>query len=379
MEKHQNMMKSFITNPGFEHLGQNILMHLNKKTSLAVRLVNHSTKDFVDNPIFWLKKLNYKNSGSLELHIAWSTLIQKIKENNLDLAQNVALNLIKLIDSDDLNADEDIRLDHDGYRYFFPLNVFSLFGDFPLVKFIIENNMVDCLSRNCELQFSKELTPIHLAAISGHTEIARALIGCVDNPNAPDNNGMTPIHWAATIGHHDIVKALIECNGNLNSPDNFGCTPIYFAVWNGHTEIVKTLIGCTDNSNASDNHGQTPIYIAAMNGHTEIVKALIGCTDNPNAPNNDGWTPIHYAARDGHNEIIKALISCTDNPNSSDNHGHTPIYFATINGHLETVQIMIGYTDNPNAPNNYGMTPYKLAELFKHVEIMRILEPYVIK
>ena len=120
-------MDSFITNPGFEHLGQNILRFLNKKSSLEFRLVNYSAKDFVENPRFWLKKLNYKNSGSVELHEAWLTFIQMVEERNPLLKKNIALVLMKLVDNS-----YDIKK-------LFPLGVLSLFGDLHLVKFIMKN------------------------------------------------------------------------------------------------------------------------------------------------------------------------------------------------------------------------------------------------
>ena len=90
MEKYQNYFKSLIANPGFEHLGHNILRHLNKKTTLSLRMVNIDCKNFVENPRFWLKKLNYKKSGSAEVHEAWLTLIQKVEEEeNYHLMENL--------------------------------------------------------------------------------------------------------------------------------------------------------------------------------------------------------------------------------------------------------------------------------------------------
>ena len=92
MENSQNYLQSFVTNPGFQHLGEQILRHLNKKTALSLRSVNHSCKKFVDNPRFWLKKLNYKN---IKLHEAWSSLIQKVKEENADLEEIVVVTLLE--------------------------------------------------------------------------------------------------------------------------------------------------------------------------------------------------------------------------------------------------------------------------------------------
>ena len=104
-----------------------------------------------------------------------------------------------------------------------------------------------------------------------------------DIPNA-GNDAMTPIHWAAINGHTEIIKSLVPLTENPNVPNFNGETPIHWAVYNGHTEIVKILVPFTDNPNAPNNNGETPIHYAASNGHTKIVKILVPLTDNPNAP-----------------------------------------------------------------------------------------------
>ena len=129
-DKSQNYLESFFTNPGFEHLGHNILNHLNKKTILSLKLANHSCKNFVENPRFWLKKLNYKKSGSLELHEAWSKLINKVEEENPDLKKNIAFNLIRLVICQGWSLS---KVTHNHWRRkIFPLNVVSLSGDLAL-------------------------------------------------------------------------------------------------------------------------------------------------------------------------------------------------------------------------------------------------------
>ena len=101
VEPSKNSLENIINNPGLEHLGRNILKHLNKKTSLALRLANHSCKFFVENSRFWLNKLYHKKS---EQYSVWLDLILKIEyEFGVypvpDLEQNVTLNLIKLFEN----------------------------------------------------------------------------------------------------------------------------------------------------------------------------------------------------------------------------------------------------------------------------------------
>ena len=47
----------------------------------------------------------------------------------------------------------------------------------------------------------------------------------IDNPNAPDNYGNTPIHRAAMNGHTEIVKILAPLTDNPNAPNKYGRTP----------------------------------------------------------------------------------------------------------------------------------------------------------
>ena len=140
MDLSQNPLESLLTNPGFEHIGIKILMDLNKKNLLNLRLVSHSFKNFVDNPSFLLKRLKFASTGirtsnkrkrSMELYEVWNKLIQKVEEKNYDLESNLKLNLIRMVNKPC------------GVRNLFPLNVVSGFGDLSMVQFIIENNMVE--------------------------------------------------------------------------------------------------------------------------------------------------------------------------------------------------------------------------------------------
>ena len=133
----QNSSEYFIANPGFQPLGKSNAIHKNRKSSLSLSLENCSSKEslencsckhFVDpNPRYWLNKLNY----SMELHEAWSSLIEKVEKKNSDLKENIVTNLKKMIQNQHHGAE------------LFPLTMFSKFGDMSMVKFIIENHMVD--------------------------------------------------------------------------------------------------------------------------------------------------------------------------------------------------------------------------------------------
>ena len=53
-----------VSNPGFSHITERIFGHLDHKSQLQSRLVSQSWKDHVDQPHFWLKKLDKKGQST---------------------------------------------------------------------------------------------------------------------------------------------------------------------------------------------------------------------------------------------------------------------------------------------------------------------------
>ena len=51
-------MDSFTKNPGLFHISEKIFKFLDQNSLMDCRMVNKSWKQVLDQPIFWLKKLN---------------------------------------------------------------------------------------------------------------------------------------------------------------------------------------------------------------------------------------------------------------------------------------------------------------------------------
>ena len=65
-------------------------------------------------------------------------------------------------------------------------------------------------------------TPLHLATIYDHKEIAELLIANGAEVNAKNDGGFTPLHAAALNGHKGIAELLIEKGANVNAKDGIG-------------------------------------------------------------------------------------------------------------------------------------------------------------
>jgi hypothetical protein len=82
-------------------------------------------------------------------------------------------------------------------------------------------------------------TPLHLAILGNHEEIAQCLIENRANLDAKarDEHGGTPLHWAAALGRFRMARRLIEAGAGINTSDNNGFTPL--DATNYHPELQK--------------------------------------------------------------------------------------------------------------------------------------------
>ena len=85
--------KIVIGNPGFSDINQTILSYLDHQSQMAFRQVCQSWKEEVDQPLFWIKKLNLK-SYPKGLGNVWIDLVGRIQKGS-DLEKEVTECLMK--------------------------------------------------------------------------------------------------------------------------------------------------------------------------------------------------------------------------------------------------------------------------------------------
>ncbi|XP_046579895.1 serine/threonine-protein phosphatase 6 regulatory ankyrin repeat subunit C-like [Haliotis rubra] len=97
------------------------------------------------------------------------------------------------------------------------------------------------------------------ATVSDHDKYGRtALHHCVENTdtecaelllktdtsllNTPDKEGLTPLHMAAITGNSNLLRLLLKKGANLTCRDQEGHTVVHWATVTGHTECLEILI-----------------------------------------------------------------------------------------------------------------------------------------
>ncbi len=91
-------------------------------------------------------------------------------------------------------------------------------------------------------------TPLHFAARSDLTEVAKILLSNGADVNAADKKGATPLHETARLGRTETAEALLKAGADVEAENNYGRTPLYVAErWAsmsfgfGKAELLETL------------------------------------------------------------------------------------------------------------------------------------------
>ncbi|XP_041712219.1 ankyrin repeat and SAM domain-containing protein 1A isoform X5 [Coregonus clupeaformis] len=195
------------------------------------------------------------------------------------------------------------------------------------------------------------------------------------NVNCVDSTGYTPLHHAALNGHSEIVEALLRNEALTNIADNKGCYPLHLAAWKGDQQIVRLLIHQGPSHpklNEQNNDNETPLHCAAQYGHTQVVRLLLEELTDPTMRNNKFETPLDLAALYGRLEVVKLLLTAHPNLLCCNTKKHTPLHLASRNGHLAVVEVLLAAGMDINYETEKGSALHEAA-LFGKTDVVQKL------
>lgn len=191
-----------------------------------------------------------------------------------------------------------------------------------------------------------------------------------------DREGHTPLHWAALGGHSHVVRFFIECRApvDMAARNELGAQPIHWAASGGHVPVVDLLLEAGAAIDATDNKGCSPLITASQYARTNLTGYLLGRGARYQLVDREGDNALHWAAFKGNAEMCRLLIYSGFNPKQRDNFGQTPLHLGALSGNLNCVKVLVEQEVELEAVDFNGNSPRKLAEGRKHWETVRYLE-----
>jgi ankyrin repeat protein len=122
-----------------------------------------------------------------------------------------------------------------------------------------------------------ELTALHHAAAGGLEELAIYLLAppVNANPRAAHVNQFTPLHAAAMHGHTSICKRLLALGADVNAQtDPQKYAPLHSAAFAGHLDTLRLLLRYRADRSLLNYRGETPAGTAMRTGQLAAVELL---------------------------------------------------------------------------------------------------------
>ncbi|HWP12695.1 MAG TPA: ankyrin repeat domain-containing protein [Ramlibacter sp.] len=135
--------------------------------------------------------------------------------------------------------------------------------------------LIDWPKTNVEVRTPQDESPLMMAALKGHLELARKLIGRDADVN---KTGWTPLHYAATNGHVAIIELLLERHAYIDAESPNGTTPLMMAAHYGSTAAVKVLLDAGADPKLRNQLGLSAIDFANRAGRrdsAELIAAFV--------------------------------------------------------------------------------------------------------
>jgi ankyrin repeat protein len=131
--------------------------------------------------------------------------------------------------------------------------------------------LIDWPKTNVEIRTRQDESPLMMACLKGHLELARKLIARDADVN---KTGWTPLHYAATNGHVAIIELLLEQHAYIDAESPNGTTPLMMAAQYGSPAAVKVLLEAGADPKLKNQLGLTAIDFANRAGRQEVAELI---------------------------------------------------------------------------------------------------------
>ena len=233
------------------------------------------------------------------------------------------------------------------------LQIAASMGHLEVMKLLLENGAM----ADAPHKFAKS-TALHFAAEMGQADAIRLLCKHGANPESEKIQGGRPLHVAADSNQTEVAKALVkDCKAELNSLLLGDTTPMYLAASKGFTDVVRVLL--------------------KAGGNTEFVMPSTPVGSAMSLP-----ATGHKAIYDTEEEKMAAHFRSMHQKGSDPSqagfetgNGATALHAAVENGHIDTVKLLLK-SGVKQSGSMEGATPLILGAMYNQVKIAPLLIKY---
>lgn len=153
-----------------------------------------------------------------------------------------------------------------------------------------------------------EKYPLHAAVRSGDVDAVKELIE--ESPSmisARAGLGVTPLHLAAINGHSVIVKLLIHAGAALEAEESTGLRPLHQAVRHRRQDVAELLLRFGAQVDPIDQIGSTPLNWAVVGHNKVMIRLLVQYGADPTRKGATGESAIEWAREIGDQELLTTL------------------------------------------------------------------------
>ena len=229
-------------------------------------------------------------------------------------------------------------------------------------------------------------TPLMMAAIYGHTEIAKQLLDAKADVNAfisvsgANEQNLTALYMAKANNHPEIAELLKAAGAKEDGigqsanklPKDEKDNSMLWACIDGDTEKVKELLA--EGVKPTPHH----LKVAAQHERSEVLKQLLAAGVNVNEPDEEGEYALLSVVNFGSVEDLELFMRygadlTVDYPAKSGGYIGPALVLAALMGDLPKVKYLVEHNGDINLPNKSGSTPLLVASSKGHKDIVSFL------
>eukprot|EP00117_Sycon_ciliatum_P016408 scpid57824/ scgid15852/ Ankyrin repeat and sterile alpha motif domain-containing protein 1B len=222
-------------------------------------------------------------------------------------------------------------------------------------------------------------TPLTLAVLNGHRDLAAYFIMHSCDINARDSQGNTAMHFAAFHYRLELVEVLIKAGAPVDEANMEGNRPIHFAVQHfqqGKPYVLVKLLQSGANGQLKNNQGDTPLLLAARLDKKEAVQLLVDAVPELSKD----VRPLIEASRTGRLEICRVLLdNCVDPNGMDDATGMRPLQEAVRFHRFKIAELLVSFGADSKIANRQQETGVSLANELpggKGQDFLKMFEDY---